>query len=102
MRQEFEKNRHASKLSVVDVLLFKSHAEYQVYTIPFWVLSLQTLGTGLTPTMTGDDELLEADHPHHVLFQGGELQGRQAIAIELHDWFLGGKDERNGSPARHY
>jgi hypothetical protein len=30
MRQEFERNRHASNLSVVDVLLFKSHAEYQV------------------------------------------------------------------------
>lgn len=30
MRQEFERNRFVSKLSAVDVLLFKSHAEYQV------------------------------------------------------------------------
>lgn len=30
IREEFERNRHASNLSVVDVLLFKSHAEYQV------------------------------------------------------------------------
>lgn len=30
MRQEFERYRYANKLSVVDVLLFKSHAEYQV------------------------------------------------------------------------
>lgn len=30
VRQEFERNRFAAKLPVVDVLLFKSHAEYQV------------------------------------------------------------------------
>ena len=30
VRQEFEKNRFVSKLPVVDVLLFKSHSEYQV------------------------------------------------------------------------
>lgn len=30
MRQEFERQRFVNKLSVVDVLLFKSHAEYQV------------------------------------------------------------------------
>lgn len=35
MRQEFERNRYANKLSVVDVLLFKSHAEYQVRTNPY-------------------------------------------------------------------
>lgn len=30
MREEFERHRFANKLSVVDVLLFKSHADYQV------------------------------------------------------------------------
>lgn len=30
IREEFERHRFASKLPVVDVLLFKSHAEYQV------------------------------------------------------------------------
>lgn len=30
MRLEFERNRFVNKLSAVDVLLFKSHAEYQV------------------------------------------------------------------------
>lgn len=30
IRQEFERNRQVNQLSVVDVLLFKSHAEYQV------------------------------------------------------------------------
>ncbi|KAM0250208.1 hypothetical protein ACHAQJ_008701 [Trichoderma viride] len=35
IRQEFERNRFANQLSVVDVLLFKSHAEYQE-TMNFW------------------------------------------------------------------
>lgn len=30
VRQEYERHRFVNKLSVVDVLLFKSHAEYQV------------------------------------------------------------------------
>lgn len=30
IRQEFERHRYVTKLSVADVLLFKSHAEYQV------------------------------------------------------------------------
>lgn len=32
MREEFEKHRFVNKLNVVDVLIFQSHAEYQVYT----------------------------------------------------------------------
>lgn len=30
VRQEFEKNRYATQLPIVDVLLFQSHAEFQV------------------------------------------------------------------------
>jgi hypothetical protein len=30
IRQEFERHRFTNQLPVVDVLLFKSHAEYQV------------------------------------------------------------------------
>jgi NADH dehydrogenase (ubiquinone) 1 alpha subcomplex subunit 6 len=30
IRQEFEKHRYVSQISVVDVLLYKSHAEFQV------------------------------------------------------------------------
>lgn len=30
IRQEFEKHRYVSQLKVVDVLLFQSHAEFQV------------------------------------------------------------------------
>ncbi|PNP53638.1 hypothetical protein THARTR1_05762 [Trichoderma harzianum] len=35
MRQEFERHRYTNQLSIVDVLLFKSHAEYQE-TMNFW------------------------------------------------------------------
>lgn len=34
MRQEFEKHRYANKLPVVDVLLMKNNAEYQVRSAP--------------------------------------------------------------------
>ena len=30
IRQEFERHRFANKLPIVDVLIFKSHADYQV------------------------------------------------------------------------
>ena len=30
MRQEFERHRYVNQIEVVDVLLFQSHAEYQV------------------------------------------------------------------------
>ncbi|KAK4169261.1 NADH dehydrogenase 1 alpha subcomplex subunit 6 [Cladorrhinum sp. PSN259] len=35
MRQEFERNRFVNKLSVIDVLLMKSNADYQE-TMNFW------------------------------------------------------------------
>ena len=35
IRQEFEKHRYASQLPVVDVLIYQSHAEYQVSPVPF-------------------------------------------------------------------
>ncbi|ODM20404.1 NADH-ubiquinone oxidoreductase 14.8 kDa subunit [Aspergillus cristatus] len=35
IRQEFEKHRYVQQLSAVDVLLFKSHAEFQE-TLNFW------------------------------------------------------------------
>jgi NADH dehydrogenase (ubiquinone) 1 alpha subcomplex subunit 6 len=35
MREQFERHRYVKQLSVVDMLLFQSHAEYQV-RIPFF------------------------------------------------------------------
>lgn len=37
MRQEFERNRFVNKLPVTDVLLYKSHAEYQVRSQKDWM-----------------------------------------------------------------
>src|SRR4051794_33165204 len=89
IRQEFERHRYANKLSVVDVLLFKSHAEYQVRAD-------RSMSGGIIPAnarMTGNHELLEADQPRHVILQGRELPGRQAIAVQLHDRFPRGKGD---------
>lgn len=67
MRQEFERNRFVSKLSAVDVLLFKSHAEYQVRRTPNERHDNDP-GESLTIERTiGDDELLEADDTRHVV-----------------------------------
>lgn len=37
MREQFERHRYVKQLPVVDMLLFQSHAEYQVGT-PFFLL----------------------------------------------------------------
>ena len=36
MRQEFERHRFVTQISVVDMLLFQSHAEYQVRWTPLF------------------------------------------------------------------
>lgn len=38
MRQEFERHRYVNQLPVVDMLLFQSHAEYQVRGSFVWIL----------------------------------------------------------------
>lgn len=88
MRQEFERHRYVNKLPVIDVLLFQSHAEYQVQG------HISTTYKAREPRLTGaigNNELLEAGEPRHVIFPGGQLQGRQEVAVELHVGFLGGK-----------
>lgn len=40
IRQEFEKHRYVSQLSVVDVLLYQSHAEFQVSSVHLFCLGL--------------------------------------------------------------
>jgi hypothetical protein len=43
MRQEFERHRYVSQIGVVDMLLFQSHAEYQVSpTFPGWTIRQAT------------------------------------------------------------
>lgn len=49
IREEFERNRFVNKLPVVDVLLFKSDAEYQVKSRHGWCGKAARTGTtGLT------------------------------------------------------
>lgn len=45
IREEFERNRFVNKLPVVDVLLFKSDAEYQVTMAPMWAGRAARTGT---------------------------------------------------------
>lgn len=42
MRQEFERHRYVNEISVVDKLLFQSHAEYQVGALPLKI-TLETM-----------------------------------------------------------
>ena len=38
VRQEFERHRYVQQLPVVDMLLFQSHAEFQVRSVDYSVL----------------------------------------------------------------
>ena len=49
IRQEFEKHRYVNQMSVVDVLLFQSHAEFQV-RLDLWPWSL---GAAMNKERTG-------------------------------------------------
>lgn len=46
LRQEFERHRYVAQLPTVDVLLFKSHSEYQVRRLteearrPLWIRAI--------------------------------------------------------------
>ncbi|KAI5465800.1 hypothetical protein BGZ63DRAFT_114088 [Mariannaea sp. PMI_226] len=68
MRQEFERHRYASKLSVVDVLLFKSHAEYQE-TMNFWKQTNHVMSYFKGENFRGDKRLPSS-------FMTGFLEGR--------------------------
>ncbi|KYK57840.1 NADH-ubiquinone oxidoreductase B14 subunit [Drechmeria coniospora] len=67
IRQEFERNRFVKTLPVVDVLLFKSHAEYQE-TMNFWK---QT-----THVMSYFNENFRGDKRLPSSFMQGFLEGR--------------------------
>jgi hypothetical protein len=115
IRQEFERHRYVNKLPVVDILLHKSNADYQVryprigLSRVGWEMLGQThLGLGqegettstsgygyqeyqgvnswLILTFAGNYELLASDQPRHVLLQGGVLQGGEEVAVQFHHW----------------
>ncbi|PHH87608.1 hypothetical protein CDD83_8634 [Cordyceps sp. RAO-2017] len=68
VRQEFERNRFAAKLPVVDVLLFKSHSEYQE-TMNFWKQTTHIMGYFKEENFRGDKRLPSS-------FMTGFLEGR--------------------------
>jgi hypothetical protein len=56
IRQEFERQRYVSKLPVVDVLLFKGNAEYQVRSRPQFRQIPSTRGLDEVVMGTGDED----------------------------------------------
>jgi NADH dehydrogenase (ubiquinone) 1 alpha subcomplex subunit 6 len=56
VRQEFERHRYVQQLPVVDMLLFQSHAEFQVCPV------LRSLGKGVDTLLdAGEKGLLEGE-----------------------------------------
>ncbi|KAI7787671.1 nadh-ubiquinone oxidoreductase kda subunit [Diaporthe eres] len=68
IREEFERNRFVNKLPIVDVLLFKSDAEYQE-TMNFWKQSNHVMSFFKEENFRGDHRL-----PSN--FMSGFLEGR--------------------------
>ena len=79
VRQEFERHRYVNKLPVVDMLLFQSHSEFQVYCTAserrgFHAEKLSNeiifARWMLTQHTTGNTKLLEADTTCDEVFPG--------------------------------
>lgn len=76
VRQEFERHRYVNKLPVVDMLLFQSHSEFQVYRIASRyqenprreVFEQDFAGQMLMHHMIGNTKLLEADTTRYEVF----------------------------------
>ncbi len=54
MRQEFERHRYVNQIGVVDVLLFQSHAEYQVRCTPILRITPRNLWAGFKSLGVGN------------------------------------------------
>ncbi|KAH7329209.1 hypothetical protein B0I35DRAFT_419631 [Stachybotrys elegans] len=68
IRREFELHRYTNKLSLVDMLLFKSHTEYQE-TMNFWKQTTHVMGYFKEENFRGEKRL-----PSN--FMTGFLEGR--------------------------
>ncbi|KAK3375170.1 hypothetical protein B0H63DRAFT_482061 [Podospora didyma] len=68
IRQEFERNRYVNKLSVVDVLIFRSHSDYQE-TMNFWRQTTHIMSYFKDENFRGDKRLPTS-------FMAGFLEGR--------------------------
>jgi lysozyme family protein len=87
MRQEFERHRYVSKLKTVDVLIYNSHAEFQVRARWWLLVYMDRKNDSLTyNASTGNPQLLEAAHTRpQVLPRGRGPQGD--TTEDLHCWF---------------
>ena len=75
IRQEFERHRYVAQLRTVDVLIFNSHQEFQVWCPRIRVLEHTCLQMA-DQLGTGDSELLEAADARTEVFQsGGRSEG---------------------------
>lgn len=97
VRQEFERHRYVNKLPVVDMLLFQSYSEFQVYPVATrrtrsgrlsnWIISA---GRMLTERMTGNTEFLEADTTCDEVLSGNR-ESDSKIACRFHAGLSGGR-----------
>lgn len=99
MREEFERNRLVNKLSVVDVLLFKSHAEYQVRSKKCQTFETPTL---LTWAFTQQEMMNFWKQTTHVLsyFKGENFRGDKRLPSNFMEGFLQVCDSRDEFEAR--
>lgn len=109
MRQEFERHRYVNQLNVVDMLLFQSHAEFQVRSnvllskgIHRWILGLIWIIWGTAPEVmeraSSPDELSRS---HHDRWRGSRPSGNVELleAITAYSQILPRKRRFRGETA---
>lgn len=87
MRQEFERHRYVQQLHVVDVLIFQSHSEFQV-----WDCNYEYDGSTMELILTlckGNSQLLETALAYYEVLQDRRDAECEA-AEQFHGWILGG------------
>jgi len=84
MRQEFERHRFVNQLNVVDVLLFQSHAEYQVCgTFRFELGTWNRMMTKMLSLQWGRDFI---NHGRELLRRTGMVREIETFA-DIWDFF---------------
>lgn len=96
MRQEFERHRYVGQLKVIDVLLFQSHAEFQVRGILSIVRREGREGGDnwadlCAFILLGNVELLEAIESTHEVFPSGGGSRADEDTEEFHRGVFGGE-----------
>jgi hypothetical protein len=91
IRQEFERHRYVQQLQTVDVLLFKSHSEFQVrLVLHSFTIEWQSGNRTANRRRPGNAQLLEAiDACAQVLQNRGGSKGE--ATEQLHWWLFGSK-----------